>query len=151
MGKSFVIGDIHGAYRAVEQCFERSNFDMDEDLLICLGDVCDGWPDVYEVFKILLKIKNLEYIIGNHDYWALQWMNTGYSKDIWLNQGGQGGSRGLRRGIDRHCLLTSSWIFRPFVATFARTWDAAKVCDHVLANVATTVCHAIPRRVKYHG
>ncbi len=39
--------------------------------------------------------------------------------------------------------------FQPFVATFARTWDVVSGYDHVLANVATTVCHAIPRGVKY--
>ena len=42
-------------------------------------------------------------------------------------------------------------IFHPFVATFARTWDVSWSYDHVLANVATTVCHAITRGVKYPG
>ncbi len=45
MGKTFVIGDIHGAYRALRQCLERSTFDFEKDRLICLGDVCDGWPE----------------------------------------------------------------------------------------------------------
>jgi len=86
--KTFVIGDIHGAYRALEQCFERSGFNPDNDTLICLGDVCDGWPDVKKVFDLLIELKNIIYIMGNHDYWALEWMETGFSHDIWLGQGG---------------------------------------------------------------
>ena len=38
--KTFVIGDIHGAYKALLQCFERSGFDYEKDHLIVLGDVC---------------------------------------------------------------------------------------------------------------
>ncbi len=45
MGRTFVIGDIHGAYRALRQCLDRADFDYESDHLICLGDVCDGWPD----------------------------------------------------------------------------------------------------------
>ncbi len=52
--RRFVIGDIHGAHRALLQCFERSGFDRQNDLLICLGDLCDGWPDVDKVFDELL-------------------------------------------------------------------------------------------------
>ena len=44
--KTFAIGDIHGAYKAMMQCFERSKFDYKKDRLIVMGDVCDGYPDV---------------------------------------------------------------------------------------------------------
>lgn len=37
--REFVIGDIHGAYRALRQCLTRSDFNYDHDHLICLGDV----------------------------------------------------------------------------------------------------------------
>ena len=84
----YVIGDIHGAHKALIQCFDRSEFDYSNDILICLGDICDGWPEVYEVFEELLKIKNLIYILGNHDYWTREWMKSGISSDIWLKQGG---------------------------------------------------------------
>ncbi|NJN40909.1 MAG: hypothetical protein HC811_00350 [Flammeovirgaceae bacterium] len=48
--RRFVLGDIHGAYRALRQCLERASFSYDEDLLIALGDVSDGWPDVKAVW-----------------------------------------------------------------------------------------------------
>lgn len=89
MNRTFVIGDIHGAYRALRQCLKKAAFDYTDDHLICLGDVCDGWPETRESVSELLKIKNLTYILGNHDYWTLQWMTTGNADNIWLSQGGE--------------------------------------------------------------
>jgi serine/threonine protein phosphatase 1 len=42
MSKRLCMGDIHGNYKALMQCLERSNFNYEEDTLIQLGDVCDG-------------------------------------------------------------------------------------------------------------
>jgi serine/threonine protein phosphatase 1 len=88
MSKTFVMGDIHGAYRALRQCLERSSFDSENDHLICLGDVCDGWPETKESIDELLKIRNLTYLLGNHDFWTLHWMMTGNAENVWLSQGG---------------------------------------------------------------
>jgi serine/threonine protein phosphatase 1 len=86
--RTFVIGDIHGAYKALLQCFERSGFDCENDRLIALGDVCDGWTQVRECIDELLKIKHLVYILGNHDAWTLNWARTGTVHDLWFAQGG---------------------------------------------------------------
>jgi serine/threonine protein phosphatase 1 len=97
--KRFVIGDIHGAHRAMVQCFERSGFNRENDLLICLGDLCDSWPDVDKVFEELLGIRNLTLILGNHDQWLLNWFLTGESPDIWLMQGGDITINAFKRGV----------------------------------------------------
>ena len=89
MKRRFVIGDIHGAYKALLQCLERSGFDYEKDQLISLGDVADGWSEVPEVFDELLKIKDLIYVIGNHDEWLRQWFKFGALEHMWLSQGGQ--------------------------------------------------------------
>jgi serine/threonine protein phosphatase 1 len=89
MSRTFVIGDIHGANRALLQCLERSNFDYALDHLICLGDVCDGWPETKQAIEELMKIKNLIYILGNHDFWTLEWMREGVGDAVWLGQGGE--------------------------------------------------------------
>lgn len=86
--KTFVIGDIHGTYRALIQCFERSGFDYSRDRLIVLGDVCDGYPEVREVFDELLSIEHLRLLMGNHDVWALDWAQYGLRPQIWTSQGG---------------------------------------------------------------
>lgn len=89
MSRVFVIGDIHGAYRALRQCLQRSGFDYQRDSLICLGDVCDGWPETRDSVDELLKIPNLIYILGNHDWWTLEWMISGKADEVWFDQGGK--------------------------------------------------------------
>lgn len=84
-----VLGDIHGGYKALLQCLERSQFDKKKDQLICLGDVADGWSQVPECVEELLTIKNLISIEGNHDRWAREWLLFGISHNVWLEQGGK--------------------------------------------------------------
>jgi len=91
--RRYVIGDIHGKYEALQQCLDRSGFDMEKDLLICLGDVCDRGPEVKESIDLLLHIRHLVYIIGNHDMWCLQWMTTGEEPALWTAQGGNASIR----------------------------------------------------------
>jgi serine/threonine protein phosphatase 1 len=76
MNKTFCIGDIHGGYKALLQCLERSKFNNNEDILIQLGDVVDGWSESFEVVEELLKIKCLIPIIGNHDDWWNTYLTT---------------------------------------------------------------------------
>jgi serine/threonine protein phosphatase 1 len=86
--KTYAIGDIHGAYKALIQCFERSKFDYKKDRLIVMGDVCDGYPDVKQCIDELLKVKHCDLVIGNHDMWALDWALRGDKPEIWTKQGG---------------------------------------------------------------
>lgn len=98
--KTFVIGDIHGAYKSLKQCLERSEFDYENDILISLGDICDGWNEVYECIEELLKIKNLIIIKGNHDDSFIHWMNTGKHIYSWL-QGAYSTAESYIRHADR--------------------------------------------------
>jgi len=86
--KTFAIGDIHGAYKALRQCFERSKFDYKKDRLIVMGDVCDGYLDVKQCIDELLKVKYCDFVIGNHDMWVLDWALRGDKPEIWTSQGG---------------------------------------------------------------
>lgn len=88
-GRTFVLGDIHGAYKALVQCLERSNFDYEKDTLIQLGDVVDGHSEVYECVEELLKIKNLIAIKGNHDEWFNEFIQTDFHPVSWA-YGGKG-------------------------------------------------------------
>jgi len=87
--KRFVVGDIHGNHRALMQCLDRSGFSLFEDQLFVIGDVVDGYPDTKKVIDTLLEIPNLVYIMGNHDYWALRWVEFGELESSWLRQGGR--------------------------------------------------------------
>lgn len=90
--RRFVIGDIHGGYRALKQCLELVNFDYDNDELVCLGDYFDGWPESFLVVKELLKIKNLTPLMGNHDSWVYDMLLNRISRDernMWLENRGR--------------------------------------------------------------
>ncbi len=87
--KTFVVGDIHGANKALLQCIERSNIDKEKDVLISLGDIADGWSGVSECVDELLTFKNLIAIKGNHDHWCDEWLQFGIAPLIWTQQGGQ--------------------------------------------------------------
>lgn len=98
-GRVFVIGDIHGAYLALMQCLQRAEFNYIQDTLISLGDVCDGWPETAQCFEELLKMEKLHYVLGNHDYWTLQWAQKGETSEMWLMQGGQATMDSYPRGM----------------------------------------------------
>lgn len=94
------MGDPHGGNRAIVQVLERANFNYEEDRLIVVGDVCDGWSETPQCFEELFRIKNLIYIMGNHDEWALKWMTGEFSTNpdqtsftlesqSWLMHGGK--------------------------------------------------------------
>ena len=83
MEKTYVIGDIHGNYKGLMQCLERSKFDYSKDILISLGDVVDGHSQSFEVVAELLKIKNLIPVRGNHDDWFNTWIETGFNPTSW--------------------------------------------------------------------
>jgi len=83
------MGDIHGAFKALTQCLDRSGFDYENDILISLGDITDGYPEVYECVEELLKIKNHIPIKGNHDDWFMEFLNTDFHPYYWT-YGGKG-------------------------------------------------------------
>ncbi|MFC6100765.1 metallophosphoesterase [Olivibacter domesticus] len=107
--KKFVITDIHGAYKALKQCLERSNFDYHNDILILLGDIVDGYDEVFECLEELLKIKNLISVAGNHDVWFDEFVRTDFHPMFW-NYGGQGTILSYLRHMDGKgiCLPTRS-------------------------------------------
>lgn len=100
MGKIFVLGDIHGAHKALIQCLERSNFNKEEDTLIQLGDICDGWSEVYECVEELLTIKNLIAIKGNHDDWFNEFLTKQFHPCHWM-QGGEGTLKSYCNALDK--------------------------------------------------
>lgn len=104
--RTFVMGDPHGAYKAMLQCFQRSGFSPSLDELIVLGDVVDGWPDVKECMDLLMSCKNLKYVIGNHDLWAIDWMRLGKTPRMWTDQGGRATIKSLGKiGVNQTSYL----------------------------------------------
>lgn len=92
--RTLVIGDIHGGLKALLQVLDRSKFTASEDQLIFLGDYVDGWSESSELIEFLIQLEELSiikpiFMLGNHDDWCKQWLNTGYTEPMWLQQGGR--------------------------------------------------------------
>lgn len=81
--RNFVVGDIHGAFKALMQCLERCTFDYENDRLIQPDDIVDGHHQSFECVEELLKIKNLVAIRGNHDQWFYEFIQTDYHPFQW--------------------------------------------------------------------
>ncbi|MGB2273149.1 MAG: metallophosphoesterase family protein [Flavicella sp.] len=89
--RTFVIGDIHGALRALQQVLDRAQV-TSEDTLIFLGDYVDGWSQSPEVINYLIQLKethNCIFMRGNHDDLCYRWLKYGESNEKWLEHGGQ--------------------------------------------------------------
>lgn len=91
MSRTFVVGDIHGAYKALLQIIERAGV-TDADRLIFLGDFVDGWSQSFEVIRFLLELEKkmkCVFIKGNHDLWCQQWLDKNMLDETWLYNGGR--------------------------------------------------------------
>ncbi len=86
----FVIGDIHGGYKALKQVIQRAQI-MPEDQLIFLGDYVDGWSDAPKVISYLIKLSQTHtcvFLRGNHDALFEKWLDTKEENKLWLKNGG---------------------------------------------------------------
>ncbi|MBS1532548.1 MAG: metallophosphoesterase [Bacteroidetes bacterium] len=130
--RTLVMGDVHGAYSAMMQCLERSQFDDQHDLLIQLGDIADGYAQVYECVEELLKIKHLVAIRGNHDDWFHEFIQVDLHPYFWnfggkgtltsyLNHAGKNG-RFFKKGSGYKTALASSDIPDTHKAFFEGQW-----------------------------
>lgn len=88
---TFVIGDIHGALKALKQVLDKAKIST-SDTLIFLGDYVDGWsesPQVIDFFIELEKTHNCIFIRGNHDELVLHWLQNNHDNPMWYNHGGE--------------------------------------------------------------
>lgn len=100
--RTLVIGDIHGAYKALEQVLDRAKVTKD-DTLIFLGDYVDGWSQSYEVIEKLIdlqKTNNCVFILGNHDEWFVEYVKTGFHGSQW-----QQGANATKDSYGRCCSM----------------------------------------------
>jgi len=89
--RTLVIGDIHGAYKALVQVLERAAV-TGNDRLVFLGDYVDGWSQAPEVIDLLLQLKTTNpciFIRGNHDDLCLKWFLHKAHNPQWLLHGGK--------------------------------------------------------------
>lgn len=102
MGRTLVIGDIHGGLKALVQLLERAGI-TPKDQLIFLGDYVDGWSDSANVVSYLIEFSKQNtciFLRGNHDDLTHRWLKTGELNDQWLQHGGQSSIDAYRQFSD---------------------------------------------------
>ncbi|PSL47851.1 serine/threonine protein phosphatase 1 [Chitinophaga niastensis] len=90
MSATYVIGDIHGALKALQQLIKRIA-PAKEDTFIFLGDYVDGWSESAGVVAYLMELEQQHRCIfmkGNHDAWCELWLKGISPGELWLKQGG---------------------------------------------------------------
>ena len=87
MQRIFVLGDIHGYADNLKRVLAKAKFDFSNDRLIVLGDIGDRGPDMKAAVEELLKVKNIIFILGNHDPWFIEWLDGGKDPNWELNGG----------------------------------------------------------------
>lgn len=89
--RTFVIGDIHGALRALEQLVEKMK-PRKGDRFIFMGDYVDGWSESAQVIAWLIEFEKkyaCVFLRGNHDVWCEEWLGGQDADPTWLFHGGQ--------------------------------------------------------------
>src|SRR5208282_6757066 len=71
MGRTVIVGDVHGCRRELEQLLDRVAFDA-EDRLIFVGDLVARGPDSLGVLDIARRAGAL-LVRGNHEDKILEW------------------------------------------------------------------------------
>ncbi|MFP8818248.1 metallophosphoesterase [Acinetobacter johnsonii] len=62
----YIVGDLHGSYQLLMNHLNSINFNFDEDLLICTGDLVDRGKENLECIS-LLKKPWFKTVRGNHE------------------------------------------------------------------------------------
>jgi len=88
--RTFVIGDIHGGFKALEQVMDKVPFGA-KDQFIFLGDYVDGWSEAVETVTFLIDFSNkysCVFLKGNHDDLLMNYMNSNEALPLWMVHGG---------------------------------------------------------------
>ncbi len=91
MSRTFAIGDIHGAYKALHQIIEKIH-PLPGDRLIFLGDYVDGWSQSAETIAYMMELEQrctCIFLRGNHDAWCESWLAGEPASELWLQHGGK--------------------------------------------------------------
>jgi serine/threonine protein phosphatase 1 len=88
--ETYVIGDIHGALKALRQVISTCRPETNSKLVF-LGDYVDGLPESAQVIDFMIELDQrfqCVFLKGNHDFWLQEWLETGCASPTWLSEGG---------------------------------------------------------------
>ena len=76
----YVLSDIHGNERRFRSVMEQIRL-QPEDTLYVLGDVIDRHPGGIRILRKLMKMPNVQMLLGNHEYMMLRAVGRPYNAD----------------------------------------------------------------------
>lgn len=88
----YVLSDIHGNERRFRSVMGQICL-QPEDTLYVLGDVIDRHPGGIRILRKLMKMPNVQMLLGNHEYMMLRALGRPYDKDEEVN------SHTMERGL----------------------------------------------------
>ena len=77
LGRDFVVGDVHGCFRTLEQCLAAVHFDPERDRLFSVGDLVNRGPHSLETVDWLTDGRIAGAVAGNHEMWTLATLVNG--------------------------------------------------------------------------
>lgn len=124
-GRTYAIGDVHGALKCLVELLEKLPSLGDGDTLVLLGDYVDGYPESAGVLDLVGRLMEpggakVVALKGNHDEWAREWLAVnpdGRPDSLHFDQGGRatvesysvyGGGKEEREAKTRHLRLLNS-------------------------------------------
>ncbi len=119
---TYAVSDLHGYYDVFIRGLDRIGF-SETDTLYVIGDAIDRGPDGIKILQYIMAHRNMDLIIGNHEFMMLNSVDPGGYKEcngtdafLWLNyNGGRATFRKYKslRLNDRMVLL--SWLNHRYV------------------------------------
>lgn len=86
--KLFVVGDLHGCYSLLMQELKTINFNFDNDLLICTGDLIDRGNENLECIS-LLEQPWFRTVRGNHEEMCIKGQYDTKIRELHIRNGGE--------------------------------------------------------------
>ena len=68
---TYIIGDVHGCYRELQELLALIAFNPDKDRLGFVGDLVNRGPNSLEVLRFLRSLSSSFVVLGNHDLFLL--------------------------------------------------------------------------------
>ena len=85
----YICTDLHGNYNIYKKI---KNLLGKSDTLYFLGDSCDRGPDGALILMDIIQDSRVHYILGNHDFFILDWLRHGHNRDhasnLWVELNG---------------------------------------------------------------
>jgi len=69
-----IVGDIHGCHIQFLNLLEKCNYDIDNDIVIAVGDLTDRGPLSDKVLKYFMNTPNTYSVMGNHCWKLLRYL-----------------------------------------------------------------------------